>query len=311
MYHPTKKRIILVDRWAYKAANRSSATIPSPPLSRPPSGILIRRRRPARTLSRLEPQAPGAWWSSRQATTTRVATVSGITKKRTAWLNAGSMSCSSACLPIFFSGHDDHHREIEAKRRLGHRDPLGGEEGGEAEDVHDVEDVASHDVPDGDVAFLTNARKHGRGHLREGGANSNNGQPDDQLADAEFPRKNRCSLHQPVGPENEQGKTYCHKEYREREDVSLPGGALLGTPFPSSASQQPPGVDDSPRCKDDPVDPTDASMIGQARRRFKKRLNGIINIRTDGTNLYAARRVAAGYRFVSYGPIAPAPRTFP
>jgi hypothetical protein len=60
---------------------------------------------------------------------------------------------------------------------------------------------------------------------------------------------------------------------------------------------------------DDPVDPTDPAMLGQARRRFKKRLNGIINVRTDGTNLYSARRVAAGYQFVTYGPIALAPRT--
>lgn len=59
---------------------------------------------------------------------------------------------------------------------------------------------------------------------------------------------------------------------------------------------------------DDDVDPTDPAMIGQARRRFKKRLNGIINVRTDGIQLYAARRVAAGYQFVTYGPIRPVNR---
>ncbi|MDX1388099.1 MAG: hypothetical protein R3344_02865 [Acidobacteriota bacterium] len=51
---------------------------------------------------------------------------------------------------------------------------------------------------------------------------------------------------------------------------------------------------------DDVVDPTDPAMLGQTRRRFKKRLNGIINVRTDGTMLYCARRVAAGYQFVTY-----------
>ena len=51
---------------------------------------------------------------------------------------------------------------------------------------------------------------------------------------------------------------------------------------------------------DDDADPIHAAMLGQARRRFKKRLNGIINIRTDGTDLYSARRVAAGYQFVTY-----------
>ena len=60
---------------------------------------------------------------------------------------------------------------------------------------------------------------------------------------------------------------------------------------------------------DDPADPTNPAMLGQARRRFKKRLNGLINVRTDGNALFAARRVAAGYQFVAYGPIALAART--
>ena len=58
---------------------------------------------------------------------------------------------------------------------------------------------------------------------------------------------------------------------------------------------------------DDDVDPTDPAQLGQARRRFKKRLNGIINVRTDGNRIYCARRVAAGYQFVAYDQ-APAPR---
>ena len=59
---------------------------------------------------------------------------------------------------------------------------------------------------------------------------------------------------------------------------------------------------------DDDVDPdaTDPAMLGQARRRFKKRLNGIINVRSDGNDIYCARRVAAGYQFVTYKlPAAP------
>ena len=51
---------------------------------------------------------------------------------------------------------------------------------------------------------------------------------------------------------------------------------------------------------DKDVDPTDPAMIGQARRRFLKRLNGIINVRTDGTYIYCARRVKASYGFVTY-----------
>jgi hypothetical protein len=45
-----------------------------------------------------------------------------------------------------------------------------------------------------------------------------------------------------------------------------------------------------------------------ARRVFKRRLHGMINVRTDGEQLFAARRVAAGYWWESYGPITPAPR---
>ena len=51
---------------------------------------------------------------------------------------------------------------------------------------------------------------------------------------------------------------------------------------------------------DHDADPTDFAMTGQARRRFKKRLNGIINIRTDGDYIYCARRVEAKGQFVTY-----------
>ncbi|MFH6602648.1 ComEC/Rec2 family competence protein [Maribacter algicola] len=38
-------------------------------------------------------------------------------------------------------------------------------------------------------------------------------------------------------------------------------------------------------------------------RLFKKRLNGMINVRTDGKDLYAMRRVTAWYWWESYGPL--------
>lgn len=57
---------------------------------------------------------------------------------------------------------------------------------------------------------------------------------------------------------------------------------------------------------DNEPDPTDPNMLGQARRRFKKRLNGLINVRSNGDRIYCARRVAAGYQFVTYDqPIRP------
>jgi len=42
-----------------------------------------------------------------------------------------------------------------------------------------------------------------------------------------------------------------------------------------------------------------------ARQRFKKVLPGIINVRTDGQEIYAFRRVKQGYQWESYGPIQP------
>ena len=41
------------------------------------------------------------------------------------------------------------------------------------------------------------------------------------------------------------------------------------------------------------------------RRQFKKALSGIINLRSDGKKIYAARRVMTGYQWESYGPITP------
>jgi hypothetical protein len=49
----------------------------------------------------------------------------------------------------------------------------------------------------------------------------------------------------------------------------------------------------------------DDNASAEARRRFKKALPGIINVRTDGSVIYAFRRVQQGYGWESYGPITP------
>jgi hypothetical protein len=56
------------------------------------------------------------------------------------------------------------------------------------------------------------------------------------------------------------------------------------------------------------LDVRDTETNAVVRRVFKRRLHGMINVRTDGKQLYAARRVATGYWWESYGPITPAPR---
>lgn len=53
----------------------------------------------------------------------------------------------------------------------------------------------------------------------------------------------------------------------------------------------------------------DYFTLAKLRKLFKRRLHGMINVRTDGKRIYCARRVATGYWWVSYGPIQPAPRS--
>lgn len=48
-----------------------------------------------------------------------------------------------------------------------------------------------------------------------------------------------------------------------------------------------------------------AASNSVARQRFKKILPGIINVRTNGEEMYAFRRVQQGYQWESYGPIDP------
>lgn len=51
------------------------------------------------------------------------------------------------------------------------------------------------------------------------------------------------------------------------------------------------------------LDFADSTANEEARQIFKKRLPGIINVRSDGQALYAFRRVQASYDWESYGPI--------
>ncbi len=53
------------------------------------------------------------------------------------------------------------------------------------------------------------------------------------------------------------------------------------------------------------LDFSSAAANKEARRRFKKVLSGIINVRTDGQHMYSARRVRASYQWELYGPVEP------
>ena len=68
------------------------------------------------------------------------------------------------------------------------------------------------------------------------------------------------------------------------------------------------GEDDTPPPPhDEDADPdlmySTSTLNRQARERYKKKLSGIINVRSDGRHLYAARRVMASYGWESYDPI--------
>lgn len=64
-----------------------------------------------------------------------------------------------------------------------------------------------------------------------------------------------------------------------------------------AASEEPVEFDD--------LDFSTSAANAAARRRFKKALSGIINVRTDGERIYCARRVRASYQWEAYGPIDP------
>jgi beta-lactamase superfamily II metal-dependent hydrolase len=57
------------------------------------------------------------------------------------------------------------------------------------------------------------------------------------------------------------------------------------------------------------LDLTAADLNALARRLFKRRLHGMINVRASPRQMFAARRVDTGYWWESYGPLNPAPRS--
>jgi hypothetical protein len=72
-----------------------------------------------------------------------------------------------------------------------------------------------------------------------------------------------------------------------------------GDPTPTDAA-----TEDEPTTLAD-LDFSQASASTVARRRFKKILPGIINVRTDGDQIFAFRWVQQGYQWESYGPSDP------
>jgi len=63
------------------------------------------------------------------------------------------------------------------------------------------------------------------------------------------------------------------------------------------------------KLSEDELKALDKDTLLRLRKLFKRRLHGMINVRTNGKELCAARRVKASYCWESYGGIAPTPRS--
>lgn len=77
----------------------------------------------------------------------------------------------------------------------------------------------------------------------------------------------------------------------------------IAATFTDAGDTQPPNASEPTTLGD--LDLSSSIDNETARKRFKKTLPGIINVRTDGKVIYSARRVLAGYQWEAYGPIKP------
>jgi hypothetical protein len=55
----------------------------------------------------------------------------------------------------------------------------------------------------------------------------------------------------------------------------------------------------------------DPKSLEKIRKQFKRRLHGMINLRTDGKKIFAARRIKTAHGWEYYGDIAPSSRSLP
>lgn len=62
-------------------------------------------------------------------------------------------------------------------------------------------------------------------------------------------------------------------------------------------------MDELPKSTDPDLMFATTALNQQARKRFKQVLPGIINVRSNGREIFTARRVQAGYQWESYAGI--------
>ena len=123
----------------------------------------------------------------------------------------------------------------------GGRDPDRPDDGREAQDPEDVENVGPDAVPYGDVDVLFPGRGDGRHELGQGRADGDDGGRDEEIAQSQKPGQGDGPVHRPASPEIEGRKPPADhpRDHRLAPDGSGPGhrrrdrGGSVGTSAPA------------------------------------------------------------------------------
>ena len=83
----------------------------------------------------------------------------------------------------------------------------GRDAGRDAQHRQNVEDAAAHHIANRDVPLAAQGRHHRRRHFGQRGAGGDDGQADDQFANAEIFGKGHGRVHQPIRAQDQQGET--------------------------------------------------------------------------------------------------------
>ena len=106
----------------------------------------------------------------------------------------------------------ESHGDVAADVALGERQR--SDQGADAEDDEDVEEVRPHDVADGDIAVVRRGRQHRNDQLGHRSADSHDGESHDELGHAETLRESRRAVGQEVGAGKNQ-----HEADQEKKNI--------------------------------------------------------------------------------------------
>ena len=112
---------------------------------------------------------------------------------------------------VFQAQDNEEHRDQDVHGDVplpvgwgnGHRE----DEGRDAQDQEGVHDVRAYHVANGDIRIALEGADEADDHLRGRCAHADDGEADDELAQAEASGDARGTVHEPVRPEHDQGET--------------------------------------------------------------------------------------------------------